>query len=90
MLEVLEGEAPGEPMKPLSELAEEMLEGPPMDFMLMGAQMEERRRCAGELQAWLREAGKWLNRTHWDEHIYVSDVRDKLLGTTQKAKQEGE
>ena len=42
--------------------------------------------CADELQAWLREADKWLNRTHWDEHIYVSDVRDKLLGTTQEGK----
>ncbi len=48
-------------------------------------------RAAESLQAWLREAGKVLDRYEEDhKYLYPSQIRLHLLGATQKPKQEGE
>ncbi|KKM90375.1 hypothetical protein LCGC14_1239410 [marine sediment metagenome] len=50
-----------------------------------------RQYCAAELQAWLREADVALDRAERSRGtVLLAWVRQKLLGTTQKAKQEGE
>ena len=78
----------GEPMKPLSELVKEWREG------------WEYNAYADKLEAWLREADKALARgsnsleanllggSIQDRGWSLSCLRSKLLGTTQKPKQE--
>ncbi len=43
----------------------------------------------GELQAWLREAGKELDSIE-EDFVDIDWLRHDMLGTTQKPKQEGE
>lgn len=81
-------------MKPAIELVKEMLEGP-VDFIGMGYQREERRRCANLLQAWLREAEIWVSNNEYQAKTFADqlkgegqleapDVRRDLLGTTRQ------
>ena len=91
MLEVLEGEAPGEPMKPLSEFAEGLrkIRGHPQGNQIapfhrgFDAGMF---RAADLLQAWLREADAWLsdpNKQGLEGWVDCRVARRVLLGTTR-------
>ena len=78
-------------MKPLSELVKEWrLDGK----KLSGDAALTNQSCADELQAWLREADKELAlalaEASPSQLEPLGFIRDSLLGTTQKPKQEGE
>ena len=82
-------------MKPLSELVKELARDLGFHGTHECEQCETGKKFTDELQAWLREAGAWV-----DEHRYQSvtfagqidadAVLVDLLGTTQRPKQEGE
>lgn len=91
MLEVYEEESPGEPMKPLSELREELLK--------FADACDERgtnywhpfgngvRNSAALLQAWLGEADTFLagQRVDFSMSAFTVDMlRANLLGTTRQ------
>jgi hypothetical protein len=93
MLEVHEGETPGEPMKPLSEFAEGVRKRLPRNYASENAEYylgfdAGMARAADELQAWLREVDEWLvdfsqDFAEADKSMTIEWMRSALLGTTR-------
>ena len=78
-------------MKPLSEFVED-LRADGKD--LSGDAFLVNRANCDLLQAWLREADEWMREDEAEGDstgsIWIGAIREELLGTTQKPKQEGE